>query len=102
MVVKEAAALGLAAVVTEEEADAELATSDWNSEASPIAELSASSAATAVAPATEPASELQAASDSHASEHSATPAPPANAPPARPTYKPGFNRADLAEAIEVV
>src|SRR6266849_6228771 len=102
MVVKEAAALGLAAVVTEEEADAELATSDWNSEANPIAELSASAAAAAVAPATEPASELQAVTKSHASEHSATPAPPANAPPARPTYTPGFNRADLAEAIEVV
>ena len=102
MVVKEAAALGLAAVLPEEEGDAELATSDWNAEANPIAEVSASAAAAAVAPATEPASELQAVTKSHASVHSATPAPPANAPPARPTYKPGFNRSDLAEAIEVV
>src|SRR5713101_1168196 len=97
MVVKEAAALGLAAVVTDEEHNALLANVDWNAEANPIAELSASAAAAAVAPATEPASELQAVTKSHASEHSATPAPPANAPPARPTYKPGFNRADLAE-----
>src|SRR5438445_667612 len=99
---KEAAALGLAAVLPEEEGDAELATSDWNAEANPIAEVSASAAAAAVAPATEPASEPQAVTKSHASVHSATPAPPANAPPARPTYKPGFNRSDLAEAIEVV
>src|SRR2546425_10808429 len=42
MVVKEAAALGLAAVLPEEEGDAELATSDWNAEANPIAEVSAS------------------------------------------------------------
>src|SRR6266851_2472687 len=101
MVVKEAAALGLAAVVTDEEHNALLASGDWNAEANPIAELSASSAA-AVAPAAEPASEPQAATDSHASEHSGMPAPPPNAPPTRPTYTPSFKRSDLAEAIEVV
>src|SRR6266851_2369477 len=101
MVVKEAAALGLAAVVTDEEHNALLASGDWNAEANPIAELSASSAA-AVAPAAELASEPQAATDSHASEHSGMPAPPPNAPPTRPTYTPSFTRSDLAEAIEVV
>jgi len=101
MVVKEAAALGLAAVVTDEEHNALLASGDWNAEANPIAELSASSAA-AVAPAAELASEPQAATDSHASEHSGMPAPPPNAPPTRPTYTPSFKRSDLAEAIEVV
>ncbi len=101
MVVKEAAALGLAAVVTDQEHNAPLASGDWNAEANPIAELSASSAA-AVAPAAELASEPQAATDSHASEHSGMPAPPPNAPPTRPTYTPSFKRSDLAEAIEVV
>src|SRR5712692_2942159 len=101
LVVKEAAALGLAAVVTDEEHNALLASGDWNAEANPIAELSASSAA-AVAPAAELASEPQAATDSHASEHSGMPAPPPNAPPTRPTYTPSFKRSDLAEAIEVV
>jgi RNA polymerase sigma-54 factor len=102
MVVKEAAALGLAAVVADEEQDAALTGADWNLEANPLAEVSSSSAAAAAAPAPEPVSHPQASTGNHASENSGISAPPANAPSTRPTYTPSFKRSDLAEAIEVV
>ena len=95
MVVKEAAALGLAAVGEEENADS--STADWNAQ---VAELGDNSAATAAVPAPEIVAEPAAAPQSTAAP--VEEAVKAATPSSRPTYKPGFNRGDLAEALEVV
>ena len=95
MVVKEAAALGLAAVG--EEGDADPRTADRKAQ---VAELSDNSAATAAVPAPEIVAEPAAIPQSTAApvEEAAKAATPAS----RPTYKPGFDRGDLGEALEVV
>src|SRR5437667_9359277 len=95
MVVKEAAALGLAAVGEEEEVDSRMA--DWKAQ---VAELGDNSAATAAVPAPEIEAEPAAAPESTAApvEEAVTAATPSISP----TYKVGFNRGYLAEALEVV
>src|SRR5437660_3899710 len=95
MVVKEAAALGLATVG--QEGDADSSTADWKAQ---VAELSDNSAATAAVPAPEIVAEPAAIPQSTAApvEQAAKAATPISSP----TYKPGFGRADLAEALEVV
>src|SRR2546422_10768107 len=95
MVVKEAAALGLAAVGEEENADS--STADWNAQVAALADKSAASAAV---PAPEIVAEPAAAPQSTAAP--VEEAVKAATPSSRPTYKPGFNRGDLAEALEVV
>src|SRR5207244_7243629 len=66
----------------------------------PVAELGDNTAATAAVPAPEIVAEPAAAPQSTAAP--AEEAVKAATPSSRPTYKPGFNRGDLAEALEVV
>jgi len=88
---KEAEALGLAAVVEDEESGSDFS-ADWTNSASLSPENSGLSTAAAVAPAPEATVETE-------------PSPVAQAVSSRtphPVYRPGFALADLYEALEVV
>jgi len=88
---KEAEALGLAAVVEDEESGSDFS-ADWTNSASLSPENSGLSTAAAVAPAPEATVETE-------------PSPVAQAvssPTPHPVYRPGFALADLYEALEVV